>query len=171
MIDIIFRPLLLCQLALSKPCMKNITYVLLTLLLALQALSGLWGGSFLLADPSGGLFKMPVEMMKQGPFTNFFIPGLALFVLLGVVPAITLYGLIKRPHWKWAQHLNIYHNRHWSWAFSLYTGFMLIIWIDVQVAIIGFGSVLQAIYGITGLAITMLTLTPTVMNRYEINSL
>lgn len=147
--------------------MKRFLTVCLIVLLVLQSITGLWGGAFLIAAPDGRLFNMPVEALKNSPFTNFLIPGLALFALLGVVPGLAAYGMIFRPAWKWPQKLNVYNDQFWAWTFALYVGLMLIIWMDVQVAVIGYGDALQAIYAVVGLAITILSLLPDVKNTYK----
>lgn len=146
--------------------MKRFLTGCLITLLVLQAITGLWGGAYLIVAPDGSLFDMPVSALKNSPFTTFLIPGLALLVLLGIVPAFAAYGMIAHPKWKWPQKLNVYSNQFWAWTFALYAGLMLIIWIDVQVAVIGYGDVLQAIYAVMGLTITILSLLPAVKNNY-----
>lgn len=148
--------------------MKSFLTVCLIALLIIQSITGLWGGAFLIAVPDGSLFNMPVTALKNSPFPNFLIPGFALFVLLGIVPGMAAYGMIARPTWKWPQKLNAYHDQFWAWTFALYVGLMLIIWMDVQVAVIGYGDVLQAIYAVVGLAITILSLLPAVKNTYKV---
>ncbi|KAB2913602.1 MAG: hypothetical protein F9K23_16390 [Bacteroidetes bacterium] len=148
--------------------MKSFLTVCLIALLIIQSITGLWGGAVLIAAPDGSLFNMPLTALKNSPFPNFLIPGFALFVLLGIVPGIAAYGMITRPTWKWPQKLSAYPDQFWAWTFALYVGLMLIIWIDVQVAVIGYGDVLQAIYAVAGLAITILSLLPAVKNTYKV---
>jgi hypothetical protein len=52
----------------------------------------------------------------------------------------------------------------WSWAASLGIGFMLVVWIGVQISIIGYQASppLQAVYGTLGLGILGLSLFPSV---------
>ena len=64
------------------------------------------------------------------------------------------------------QHRNIYKNRHWAWTYSLYIGIMLIIWIDVQVYLIGYGENLQTLYALEGMLIVILTLLPANMKYF-----
>ena len=148
--------------------MKNTFYVLLLIVLSLQCVSALFGGVMLLGDTSGAWLQMYPAILKGGIFTNFLIPGMVLLVLLGVVPGLALYGMVRKPNWKWAQALSVYKHLHWGWTFALYTGLMLILWIDVQIAIIGGGDVLQTIYALVGVAITILALVPQVMDRFRL---
>ena len=52
------------------------------------------------------------------------------------MPLLIALGLYRKSDWLLAEKLNIFHEKHWSWTFSLYIGFALIIWITVQVFII-----------------------------------
>jgi hypothetical protein len=147
---------------------KPIPVYILILLMLFQALSGIAGGLSLVIKPDGSILKMPLSSLAGSSFKNFFIPGLCLFLLLGVLPTITCWGLFLKPKSGWFGSLNIYRNRHWAWAYSLYTGIMLILWIDVEVMVIGYGSILQVIYAILGILILILTLWPGCMKYYKI---
>ncbi|MCO6490798.1 MAG: hypothetical protein J5I98_20440 [Phaeodactylibacter sp.] len=144
---------------------------ILAFLVFFQCASGLFGGGSLIADPSGASLQMPAsEYLPGTPFSNYLMPGMILGVLLGLFPLIVLIGLWRRPLWAWAEKLNIYDNYHWAWAFSLYLGLMLIIWIDIQIAFIGGGHFLQATYGLLGVAIVIFTLLPGVMRHFRQNN-
>ena len=146
-------------------------YILLFLLL-FQALSGLVGGFGLILNPGGEVIQMPVSLLDTSPFNNFFIPGLILFSLMGVYPSIVFYALIKRPQWKLFSALNIYKNRYWGWAGALYTGIMLILWIDFEILFIGYHTFLylQTIYAFLGVLIVIFTLLPSVQYYYIENN-
>ena len=146
---------------------RPIGVYLLWLIMLFQSLSGLFGGFSLITDPSGGSLQMPLTMLEGKPFHNYLIPGIILLLLLGVLPGLTFVGLLTRKQWRWAQGLNIYHNRHWSWTFSIYTGIMLILWIDFQVMLIGYGHFIQTLYALVGAAILILTLMPGTMRYYR----
>ena len=59
--------------------LKNITRILLIVLAFFLALTAFAGGIGLLA----GLNAPPVELLKGSPFSDYTIPGLSLFVLVG----------------------------------------------------------------------------------------
>ena len=110
---------------------------------------------------------MTTNGLQGGPFADYLIPGLFLFLVLGVWSLLILHGLWKGPAWHWTKSLVGWTGRHWSWAAALLQGIILMIWIVIQVAIIGYGSVLQPIYFALGLVIASLCLLPSVRTYYD----
>lgn len=47
-------------------------------------------------NPYGKMFGMGTEVLKKGPFTTFFIPGLFLFTVIGLGHLISFIATIKR---------------------------------------------------------------------------
>jgi len=45
---------------------------------------------------------------------------------------------------------------------------MLIFWIDIEVMVVGYGSLLQAVFGLLGLIIIVFSLLPRVMKHYKL---
>ena len=141
-------------------------YVLVFLVFFL-AFSGLTGGFALTLWSSGDVLQMPLSMLENTPFNNFLIPGLILLLVLGVFPTLLGYAMLKEPKWDWANKLNVYKQYHFLWSYSLYLGLILILWINIQIFMIGGGHILQFIYGILGTLIVIVALSPQVMNYYE----
>ena len=139
----------------------------LIFLIFFQALSGLAGGFALTLWPSGKALQMPFSMLINTPFNNFLIPGLILLFLLGVFPILLGYAMLKEPNWNWPNKLNVYKKYHFQWAYALYLGLIVILWIDIQIFMIGCGNILQFIYGLLGTIIVIVALSPQVMNYYE----
>lgn len=140
------------------------------LLIVLQLLLGIgavFGGAALIIDPSGELIGMPLLLLEKSIFNNYLIPGLLLFTALGVIPITIASGLLIRWNWKLAEKLNVFRDKHWSWTFSLYSGFELIIWITIQVYIIDAFSIIHLIYITLGLLIQIVTLLPNVQEKYK----
>jgi len=135
---------------------RPISVYVLIILITLQGISGLFGGVLLIIDSSGELLNLPINLLNKTPFPNYLIPGLILFNILGIIPLIILNGL-----WK---------NRCWAWYGSLIVGVALIIWIFVEVLMIGYQPEppLQFIYGLVGLLILIFTLLPSVKYFYKI---
>jgi hypothetical protein len=50
---------------------------------AFLAVSALWCGALFLLAPDGSLIGMPLEVLRYGPFKDFFWPGVILFGALG----------------------------------------------------------------------------------------
>ena len=123
-------------------------------------------GGMLLAAPDGHLMQMPLSMLEFSPFTNFLIPGLILFTLLGIYPLCVAYGLWKRPGWRWPDLVNPFKGIHWSWAGSLAAGVIGVIWIVVEVIMLRSFVFLQILYLVWGIALILLTLLPEVRRHY-----
>ena len=135
--------------------MKNFLEIKILIACVLfQAISGLAGGLGLVLDPTGASLSIPQEWLSNSPFNDYLIPGIILFTVLGIFPAFVSIGL-----WK-AKFLG------WLGSFSL--GIALLIWIIVEIIIIGYQSnpPLQLIYGIHGVIILLLTNLPTVKKFY-----
>lgn len=138
--------------------MKQERPVLVKLLIAciiFQGISGLFGGLGLILDPTGKTLNIPLSWLDGSPFTNYLIPGLILFFVLGVFPIYTALGLLN--------------NKFVYWQLSLMLGIALLIWIVTEIIIIGYQSnpPLQLIYGILGIIIVSLTLQPKVKNHFN----
>lgn len=119
----------------------------LTLLVGLQGLSGLAGGIGLVADPTGRSLGIPLAWLQGSPFSDYFIPGVILLVVLGVLPLFVVYGL-------WG-------GRPWAWVGSAFVGVALVGWLLVEIAVIGYHAdpPLQLVYGVlAGLILGLLAL-------------
>lgn len=124
-------------------------YFLMGLIL-FQGISGLFGGIALVIDPTGEFLQMPVSMLDGSPFSNFLVPGLILMTILGILPIIVFYGLWKRTSW--------------AWMGSMLVSTALIIWIGVEIWMVGFHPEppLQLIYGLLGLILMALVMLSSV---------
>lgn len=141
------------------------------LLIFLQVVLGIgavFGGLGLVIDPSGELIKMPISILDYSPFSNFLIPGIILLVMLGILPLVVSYGLIRKTPWKLADKLNLFSEKHWTWAYSLFIGFILIIWITIQMYLIKQIIAAHVVYIFLGLLIQATTLLPSVQDYYSV---
>lgn len=146
------------------------TRFFLYMLLGLHLFLGLGafaGGGMLILQPDGSLLGMEPGWLAQSPFSSYLIPGFLLFTFSGLLPLFTLLGLLIQPQWRWANALNIYPNRHWSWTYSLYSGIIVIAWITVQLIMTRYFW-LQPVMIFTGLLIIIFTLTPSIMKKFEL---
>ena len=135
---------------------------LLILLQFLLGLGALGGGGFLMLGPDGHLLQMPLSMLKDTPFTSFLLPGALLFIFVGIYPIIVAYGLWKQPHWHGLNALNPFKSFHWSWAGSLLTGTIVIVWILVQVLLIRSAVFIHYLYVGWGIILILITLSSNV---------
>ncbi len=149
--------------------------VLIYCILFLSA-EALLGGFALIIQPSGWLLRLPVYLLKSSPFGNYFLPGLFLFVFLGIFPAVVFYGLWKKPKVLkikdfdadyWLERINIDKTKHWSWAGAVYCAIILQIWINFQIIFMGFFTFMQSFYSFFALCIIFAAVLPQVRNYYS----
>ena len=148
---------------------KFIRYLLFLLHLLLGINASL-GGLLLMLKPDGSLLQMNREFLRNSGFSNFFLPGLLLFTFIGLLSILSFCGLVFKFNFKALNTLNIYADRHWAWAFSVYTGITTIFWITIQLLITEYFW-LQPVIILIGLSILICSLTPGVMKHYEIKKL
>lgn len=146
---------------------KKIIRIKLIVVITILAITSIFGGFALIIDKSGNILDLSTKLLDGSIYSSYLFPGIILLFFLGFFPTITVFGLITRKKSRFANKLNIYKKRHWAWAYSLYCGIILILWIDFQVMIIGGGNILQSIYAILGVIIIVLSLMPSVMNFYK----
>lgn len=139
---------------------------LLCLVHLFLGVNAFYGGSMLLLKTDGSLLGMNTDWLQQSPFKTYLIPGIFLFVFMGLFPLVILFGLLVKPRWRWANTVNIYSKVHWAWTYSLFSGIIVITWITVQQVLTGYFWI-QSLILFTGLLIIVFTLTPSVMTYYQ----
>jgi hypothetical protein len=140
---------------------------LLMVLMAFQAISALPSAFMLIIHPSGELLGMPLSHLQHSPFHDFLIPGLFLFLMLGVMPLIIFIALVKPFKSRFFEALNIYRDKHWAWTFSYYTGIILVMWINLQLLMIRQWDFLHLFYSSLGLLVIVVVQYPSVVRYYE----
>lgn len=143
----------------SRPVAVMILIALETILAVLGFASGI---NFLL-DPSGGTHGMDTTMLETTPVGDFAPVGLFFVTCYGIVPILAIGGLWKLPRWRWADVFNKWTGQNWAWTATAATGVILVVWIAVEVMLIGspngfprFLQVMMTLYGIAILALAML---------------
>ena len=122
----------------SKSTEKLIRYAL-GILLLLVAINAFGGGYYGMA----GAKDVPTEWLKNSPFRNYFIPGLFLFVVVGGTSFLAAFAVFKR--------LSYARNT------ALVSGIVILIWLIVQISIIGYVSWMQPATAVAALLILFLT--------------
>jgi hypothetical protein len=123
----------------SKVTMVRMISILLLLTLGISAM---FGGSALIIDPSGGSLHLSTDGLLGTFFTDYLLPGIILFVFLGV------FGLS-------AAILTIANFKYYPLVI-IYQGVILTIWIMVQIYLLPQTHALQFVYGFMGLLLIML---------------
>lgn len=101
-------------------------------------LGALYGGGGLVADPSGAVLGMPLELLARSPFDDFLVPGLTLLLVNGVGSLVGAALALARVRW--------------AGALGLVLGAFLTAWIVLQVLWIGPISWFQPMILTCGLA-------------------
>jgi hypothetical protein len=104
------------------------------------------GGIALMAGPNGEIIPLPPSLLLGSPFADYFAPGAILFAVLGIGPLGAAVLAWRR------------HPLAPFLAFAV--GAALIIWLVVEIAIVGYSSnpPLQPFYLALGVAITLVGL-------------
>jgi hypothetical protein len=135
-------------------------------LLFFIGLGSLISGAMLFLAPDGRLMHWSTAELAGTPFSNYVIPGIILFVFLGIFPIVVGYGLLRQPTWVWPNVLNPSKKRHWAWTASWAAGVIMLIWITVELLLLGYISLLQPIAALYGIVIVALTLLPNIRMYY-----
>lgn len=101
------------------------------------------GGIALMAGPNGEVIPLPVSALDGSPFATYFAPGAILFAVLGIGPlGVAILAWRRHPV---------------APVLTLATGGALLIWLIVEIAIVGYSNhpPLQALYLGLGVAITL----------------
>ena len=107
-------------------------------LLALVALNAFGGGYYGVTGAQG----VPREWLVGSPFSSYFIPGLFLFVVIGgsfLAAAIAVFS----------------HDRS-ARRLSVLVGVLVLAWIAIQIAIIGYVSWMQPATALAGVLVLVL---------------
>jgi hypothetical protein len=109
----------------------------------LLSIGALGGGLILMIAPRGEIMPLPLAALAGSPFDTYLVPGLILFGVLG-------FGPLAAARLAWLRH-------RLAPAAAFVVGAALLIWVAVEVAIIGYSNEppLQAIYGLLGAAIIL----------------
>jgi hypothetical protein len=130
--------------------------------------SGLFGGVAFIAAPDGSILHAPKAWLDNIPFSDFLIPGLLLFFVVGVLPLCVAVALLRRPTWQGLQRVMPFNDQYWAWTATGIAGFGIIIFEIVEAAYIGLGSVLQYLYFFVGVVIVILALSGPVREYYQV---
>jgi len=137
-------------------------------LLAFLGLSAIGGGGALIISPSGKLIGgLPLSILESSPFHDFLMPGIILFVVLGLCPSLLIIALLKKSTSKIAERINFFKDMHWAWSFSIYIAFALIIWIQMETIYIQGVGWLQTFYMLFAIPLVFVALLPQVRSFYK----
>jgi hypothetical protein len=135
----------------------------LLLVLGIGAVGGGWAMTFGIGDGN----VLPDEYLEALPLVNnWLVPGLVLLLGFGVGSLVAAYGVLQRPHWNWTRVIDRVTGHHWSWIATIAIGVGQVIWIGLEVISIPF-SWLMPTFGLVGLALALLPLTPSARDHLQ----
>ena len=111
-------------------------------LLLFNGLSALFGGSVLVAAPDGSILGMPLSLLASTPFTDFLLPGLILFTVLGLGSSIG-----------W---MLVYRRHPWAMRWVQMVGIATVVWIVTQMIMLRGVNFLHVIYITVGILLVLL---------------
>lgn len=122
-------------------------------LATLVAVGATVAGALLVADPSGAAMGLSLSLLAGTRFASYLLPGLLLFGVVGLFGLVAVLGLLSR--------------RVWGWPAAAVHALGSIVWIGVQVGLLGYVSVLQPIVALAGAATLVALAHPAVARRYR----
>lgn len=135
--------------------MKKFLFITLGILQIFVGLTAFVSGMLLVVYPSGKLLKAPLDMLNGSPFNDFLIPGIILLLVNGIGQLIA--GILT------------FRKNPFSELIGFIFGIGLMIWIFVQVNMIGGGNILQYVYFFVGVAETSLAFLLFLLNNKKQN--
>ena len=142
---------------------RPVPVLLIITLEVILAILGFASGINFLLDPSGNTHGMDTSILVTTPISDFTPVGLFFVICYGILPILAVYGLWKLPRLRWTDTFNKWTRQNWAWTATVVIGVILIVWIAVEVALIGspiglprFLQVTMALLGVVFIALAML---------------
>lgn len=127
---------------LAKKIMKVLTKIITLALLLINGITATYGGFSLVAYPDGSDLGLPLYLLAETPFSNYFIPGLLLLVTNGLSSLFICWIFISSKS-----------NGYWLIKVQ---GLLLVSYIGIQVMMIDVIVPLHVICGGAGLLMIIL---------------
>jgi len=121
-----------------SPLLQNIIRYTLAALLLLIAINAFGGGYYAITGAEG----VPTEWLQGSPFKNYYYPGIFLFAGIG---GISLLSAIA-----------VFSKKKFAGKIVLICGWTILIWLGVQVTIIGYVSWMQPVTAVIAAIILFL---------------
>jgi len=118
---------------------ENLIRSTLGAILAFLAINAFGGGYYGLS----GAKDIPIEWLNGSPFSNYLIPSLVLIMIVGGSALIAAFAVFSR--------------HHLAPKAAFMCGLIVLIWLSVQISIIGYVSWMQPTTAFAGLLILFLT--------------
>jgi uncharacterized membrane protein len=127
--------------------------LILATLLILLGIGGIGGGGGLVADPSGDLIGLPLVLLDSVSLQTYLLPGIFLFVVMGILPLVAAVGLLRA--------------QKSAWIVTVGLSILLVLWICFQIILWGAPIAIQSIYLVLGVVMLALCLSSAVREYYR----
>lgn len=142
--------------------------VVLVFLMLIHDVNAIYGGIQMILNPGFTPMDLNPTVFGNGPFMDFLLPGIFLFILFGLFPMLATFGLFYRFMNPWVDYVNIFHDQYFGWTYSMYTGAMLVFWILIQLLTVGYTHYSQVLYAFLGVFIVLVGATPSTIKYYQL---
>ena len=140
--------------------------MVLAVLQFLLGTGGLYGGYMLLKDVSGRLLGLPEGLLDRLPIDTYLIPGLILIIFNGILPLVTVIGLLRKETLTALNRLNVLPKYYWAYSWTLFNAGFLICWTLGELILWGV-NFLSVLYLIWGIVTFLLCLLPKATGYYR----
>ncbi|HAM2079119.1 TPA: hypothetical protein IAD61_000973 [Listeria monocytogenes] len=110
----------------------NWTRISSIIIVGFTAIGAIYGGLSMVFMPSGGLLSLSTGLLDGSPFVDYLVPGIFLFVFVGLFHLAALIYLLKK----------LPRTKEVMFAAAA----VLAVWMIVQLLIIGYVFILQIIF-------------------------
>jgi hypothetical protein len=121
--------------------MKTLLKFIAAALLLFNGVGALYGGGNLILHPDGSSIQLTLDWLKHTPFSDYFIPGIVLFVANGLFSFIALAAMLLKV-------------KNYAWL-VMAEGAILTGWIVIQILMIQTVYFLHIVMGGVGLALLL----------------
>lgn len=122
--------------------MKRFLNVIIYVLLLFNGTGAIYGGWNLIIHPDGSSIQLSLDLLKHGPFQNYLIPGIVLFIANGLFSFVAIFAML-------------FHLRN-NYLLIMAQGAILTGWIIIQIFLIQTVYFLHFILGGVGLTLLLL---------------
>ena len=120
----------------SKTIINKLIRYALGILQIFVGITAVLGGFGLVSDPSGSKMNVPLELLKNSPFTNYLIPGMVLLIVIGVGHVVG--GIIT------------FLRHRYTGNLAVFLGAFVALYMITEVWFIGLVNVSQPLYFVLG---------------------
>ncbi len=121
--------------------MRKSAHILAVLILIFTGISACFGGWMLITSPDGSSLGMTTGLLEHSPFSDFLIPGIVLFTVIGLLSLVSAYLIFRQV-------------TRYSFLVIL-MGLILIGWIVIQAIMIQTVNYLHVIFVAAGLLLVV----------------